>query len=86
MIKKGVLAKHGSLDGQPSPLKYWYVKDKKLYTHDHKQIKCFHYVEGLAGRPMNEFNEVINDFKYYWFNQDTIQFFKEECGCAEFFN
>ena len=78
MIKKGVLAKHGSLDGQPSPLKYWYVKDKKLYTHDHKQIKCFHYVEGLAGRPMNEFNEVINDFKYYWFNQDTIQFFKEE--------
>jgi hypothetical protein len=86
MIKKGVLAKHGHLDGQPSPIKYWYVKDKKLYTHDHKQIKCFHYVEGLAGRSLEEFNEIIDDFKYYWFNSDTINFFKEECGCLEFFN
>jgi hypothetical protein len=86
MIKKGVLAKHGPLDGQPSPIKHWYVKDKKLYTHDHKQIKCFHYVEGLAGRSLEEFNEIIDDFKYHWFNSDTINFFKEKCGCSEFFN
>jgi hypothetical protein len=86
MIKKGMLAKHGSLDGQPSPIRHWYVKDKKLYTHDHKQIKCFHYVEGLTGRSMDEFNEIMDDFKHHWFNQETIQFFSEECGCSEFFN
>jgi hypothetical protein len=86
MIKKGVLAKHGYLDGQPSPIKHWYVKDKKLYTHDHKQIKCFHFVEGLTGRSMENFNEIINDFKYHWFNQETIKFFSEECGCPEFFS
>lgn len=87
MIKKGMLNKYGpQLDGKPSPIKYWYIKDKKLYTADNKQIKCFHFVEGLGGRPLEEFNEVINDFKYYWFNQETINFFKEECGCSNFFN
>ena len=87
MIKKGVLAKCGpQYDGQPSPIKYWYVKDDKLFTHDHKQIKCFHFVEALGGKSDNEFNEMINDFKTNWFNQDTINFFKEKCGCLEFFN
>jgi len=87
MIKKGVLAKHGpNLDGTPSPIKKWYVKDKKLYTQDNKQIKSFHFIEGLGGRPLESFNEIINDFKYHWFNEDTIKFFKEECDCSEFFN
>jgi hypothetical protein len=87
MIRKGVLAKHGpQYDGQPSPIKYWYVKDKKLYTHDHKQIKCFHFVEGLGGRPLELFNELILDFKTNWFNQETIEFFREECDCTEFFS
>jgi len=87
MIRKGKLAKHGpKLDGQLSPIHYWYVKDNKLFTHDHKQIKCFHFVEGLGGRPDNDFDELINDFKTNWFNQETIKFFNEECGCNEFFN
>jgi hypothetical protein len=87
MIRKGVLAKYGpQLDGQPSPIKHWYVKDKKLFTHDHKQIKCFHFVEALGGQPLESFKELINDFKTSWFNKDTIDFFKEECGCSEFFS
>ena len=87
MIKKGVLNKCGpQYDGQPSPIRYWYVNDNKLYTHDHKQIKCFHFVEGLGGRPIEAFNELINDFKTNWFNDDTVKFFKEQCGCAEFFS
>jgi hypothetical protein len=86
MIVNGVLAKHGHLDGQPSPLKYFYVDNNKLYTKDNKQIKCFHFVEGLGGRSDEEFNIIMNDFKYKWFNEDTIKFFKEQCGCAEFFN
>lgn len=87
MIKKGLLAKHGpNLDGRPSPIRHWYVQDDKLFTHDHKQIKCFHFVEGLGGRPQEVFDELIDDFKYNWFNEDTIKFFKEKCDCWEFFN
>jgi len=87
MIVNGVLAKHGPpLDGTPSPLKHFYVNNNKLYTGDHKQVKCFHFVEGLGGRPDEEFNAIMNDFKYKWFNDDTIKFFKEQCGCSEFFN
>ena len=87
MIVNGVLTKHGPpLDGTPSPLKRFYVKNNNLYTGDHKQIKCFHFVEGLGGRSDEEFNAIINDFKYKWFNEDTIKYFKEQCGCSEFFN
>jgi len=87
MIKKGVLAKHGpQLDGKPSPIKYWKVQDNKLFTHDDKQIKCFHFVEGIGGRDPGSFQELINDFKTNWFNKDTIKFFKEKCGCLEFFS
>ena len=35
---------------------------------------------------VEEFNAIMNDFKYKWFNDDTIKFFKEQCGCSEFFN
>jgi len=87
MIVKGVLAKHGpQLDGKPSPIKHWYVKDNKLFTHDDKHIKCFHFVEGIGGRDPESFQELINDFKNNWFNKDTVDFFIEKCGCAEFFN
>jgi hypothetical protein len=87
MIVNGVLAKYGPpLDGTPSPLKRFYVKDNNLYTGDHKQIKCFHFVEGLGGRSDEEFDAIMKDFKYKWFNADTIKFFKEQCGCSEFFN
>jgi len=87
MIVNGVLAKHGPpLDGTPSPLKRFYVKGDKLYTGDNKQIKCFHFVEGLGGRSDEEFDAIMKDFKYKWFNVDTIKFFKEQCGCSEFFN
>jgi hypothetical protein len=80
------LVERNLLDGQPSPIKSWYVKDNKLYTHDHKQIKVFHFVEGLGGRPIEKFNELINDFKTNWFNKETYKFFKEQCNCNQFFN
>ena len=86
MIKNGKLAKHGPLDGQPAPTTKFYVENKKLYTQDHKQIKVWHYVEGLGGRSDEEFNEILNDFKNNWFNKETVKFFTEECGCVEFFN
>jgi hypothetical protein len=86
-IKKGKLAKlYGNMNGQPSPIHHWYVKDNKLFTHDNKQIKVFHFVEGLGGRPIEIFNELIDDFKTNWFNEETKQFFRDKCGCQEFFN
>lgn len=86
MIVKGKLAKHGPLDGQPSPIMKWYVDDNKLYTQDHKQIKVFHFVEGLGGRPNDKFYELLNDFKTNWFNSSTIDFFINQCGCSKFFS
>tara|TARA_Y100000114_G_C11762432_1_gene330646 strand:- start:3840 stop:4784 length:945 start_codon:yes stop_codon:yes gene_type:complete len=79
------LAERKLIDGNDTPIKSWYVKDNKLFTHDHKQIKVFHFVEGIGGRPIEKFNELINDFKYHWFNKETIKFFKEKCNCNVFF-
>lgn len=79
------LISQGLIDGNLSPIHRWYVKDEKLYTHEGKQIKCFHFVEGIGGRPLSEFNEYINDFKTNWFNKETIQFFYNNCNCKIFF-
>lgn len=80
------LQERGLIDGKLSPMHKWYVEDSKLYTHDGKQIKCFHFVEGLGGRPLEKFNELLDDFRTNWFNKETIEFFKQECNCTEFFN
>jgi hypothetical protein len=93
MIRNGILVNcskwgwnpAGFFDGDQSPIKYWYVKDNKLYTKDHKHIKCFHFAEGLGGMAEKEFNELVNDFKMNWFNDETINFFINECNCKEFF-
>ncbi len=74
------------ISGNPnSPVKRFKVEDKKLFTEDGKQIKVFHYIEGLGGRPIEKFVELINDFKFNWFNDETKEFFKEECNCGDFF-
>jgi hypothetical protein len=79
------LLKKDLLDGRPTPIKKWYVRENKLFTHEHKQIKCFHFVEGIGGRPIEVFNRFIYDFKHNWFNEETIQFFIRQCNCSEFF-
>jgi len=86
MIDKGVLKKHGPpLDGTISPIKKWKVINDKLYTSDDKQIKVWHYIEGLGGRPIDKFKSLIDDFKFEWFNSETINYFKNNCDCREFF-
>lgn len=79
------LQERGLIDGELSPIHRWYVKDGKVFTHEHKQVKCFHFVEGMGGRPIEQFNELINDFKYHWFNKETLKFFIEVCNCNVFF-
>ena len=85
MIKQGKLAKHGPRDGEWSPVHYWFTKDDKLYTLDNKQIKVFHFAEGLGVQPKEEFFNKLNDFKT-WFNKETIEFFNTKCNCKHFFN
>ena len=80
------LQERGLVDEELSPMHKWYVEDNKLYTHDGKQIKCFHFVEGLGGRSLEKFNELLDDFKTSWFNKETLEFFKQVCNCTEFFN
>jgi len=63
----------------------YYVKDDKLFTHDHKHIKVWHLAEGMHGRPLEKFNELTHLFKTRLFNQETIKFFREQCDCDEFF-
>lgn len=86
MINKGMYHKHGyPLDGTPSPIRRWKVVDNKLFTEDDKQIKVWHYVEGLGGRPIEKFKSLIDDFKFTWFNEETINYLKNNCDCKEFF-
>ena len=61
------------------------MESNKLYTSDNKQIKVWHYVEGLGGRPIEKFKSLIDDFKFNWFNKETIEFFKNQCDCKSFF-
>lgn len=86
MIDKGMYKKHGPpLDGTPGPVLRWKVVDNKLFTEDGKQIKVWHYIEGIGGRPIDKFKSLIDEFKFTWFNVDTINFFKHNCDCKEFF-
>jgi hypothetical protein len=83
---KGVIFTN-QISGNPnSPLKHFRVKDNKLFTVDGKQVKVFHYIEGLGGRPLESFNQLINEFKNEWFNEETRDFFAKQCNCREFFN
>jgi hypothetical protein len=68
-----------------SPIFQYYVKDDKLFTHDHKHIKVWHIAEGLHGRPLEDFNNLTYLYKTKLFNQETLKFFREECDCVEFF-
>ena len=68
-----------------TPIFHYYVKDDKLFTHDHKHIKVWHIAEGLHGRPLEDFNNLTYLYKTKLFNQETLKFFREECDCVEFF-
>jgi len=69
-----------------APISHYYVKDGKLFTHDHKHIKVWHIAEGLHGRPKEDFDRLTNLYKTKLFNAETLKFFREECDCAEFFS
>ena len=61
------------------------MKDEKLYNKDHKQIKVWHYCEGLSVLGDNEFVETVNKWSLEYFNDDTRNFFSRECDTGDFF-
>jgi hypothetical protein len=63
----------------------FYVKNDKLYTHEDKQIKVFHYCEGFGGLQKQDFLNLINLWILDWFNDETKNFFKEKCNSGNFF-
>jgi hypothetical protein len=73
--------------GDIYPTSTYYVKDDKLYTSDHKQIKVFHYAESLITRPKVStdselsYDEQLNEIKTMWFNKETIDFLENVCDC-----
>lgn len=67
------------------------VKDNKLFTGEHrnikksKQIKVWHYCDGLGTLPPQEFESIINAWIEKGFNRETKDFFTNECDCGDFF-
>ena len=57
----------------------------RLYTGDGRQIKVWHYCESFGSLVDTEAAELINKWIFEWFNEDTKTFFKDSCGCGDFF-
>ncbi len=68
--------------------KNFYVKDNKLFCKSDfvdKQIKVWHYCEGLSILDDNEFVNTVNKWNLEYFNDDTRKFFSEQCNAGDFF-
>jgi len=86
LIRGKVLnGRKGQVISDRYPMLDFYVDDNKLFTKDHKQVKVFHYCEGLSIKTEEDemgYDESVNEMKTMWFNPETINFYKEQCGCV----
>ena len=73
--KGNICAGENSLPWAPYTTKF-YVKDNKLYTHNHKQIKVWHYCQGFGHLSANEISEQVNRWTNSFFNEETVNFFR----------
>jgi len=70
------------------------VRDSKLFIPENsqavpakeKQLKVFHYCDGLGNLNISTQIGLMNDWFSKGFNEDTKKFFKEECDCGDFFD
>lgn len=75
----------GSVISDVYPSTEFYVSENGLYTKDHKQVRVFHYSEGLGYRTEEDdlsYEEQVYEMKNMWFNEETKQFLKEQCNCV----
>jgi len=82
--KGNIAAKAGEKPWGEHTTKF-YTKDNKLFTGDGKQIKVWHYCEGLGGVSNTKFKSLMNTWISDWFNRDTRKFFQEQCDTGDFF-
>jgi len=82
--KGNIIAAHGEKPWDKYVSRY-YVKDNKLFSYDNKQIKVFHYCEGLGTLSESEFNNLLNWWIFSCFNEETKIFFKNICNAGDFF-
>ena len=86
LVKGNVLnGRNGQTISNIYPSLEFYTKEDKLYTRDNKQIKVFHYCEGLGYRTEQDelsYDEQVNEMKTMWFNKETIEFLKNKCNCT----
>lgn len=61
------------------------TKNGKLFSWNNKQIKVWHYCEGLGTLTNENFSGLINWWIQSVFNSETKKFFTEECDCGDFF-
>lgn len=59
----------GQKIGEFTPIKVWKPIGNKLYNHEGKHVKCFHFC-----------THIVEDAKK-WFNEDTVKFFVNHCDC-----
>jgi hypothetical protein len=85
MIKGKLLnGRQGQVIGDVYPTTTYHVKDNKLFTPDNKQIRVFHYAEGLGARIKEDeqtYDEAVDEMKNLWFNEETKKFLIEQCNC-----
>lgn len=81
--KGNIIAKTNSKPWKEYTYKF-YVNNNKLYTHNAKQIKVWHYCEGFFTLQEEEIEELMNLWATEFFNKETIDFFKS-IGCEEYF-
>jgi len=66
-------------------LKDFYVKNGKFYNHANREIKIFHYCDGIGGKIDLDSSEKVKKFldeKFHsLFPEDVISFFKKDCKC-----
>ena len=67
------------------PLNKFYVEGEKLFTGDGKQIKVWHYCDGLGANGTTTFEKIVNNYIFKWFSENTKKFFKDYCNAGDFF-
>lgn len=82
--KGNIIANNGEKPWKNFVSKYKVINNK-LYTHNDKQIKIFHYCDGLGTLNENSFNNLLNWWIFECFNEETKIFFKNYCDTKDFF-
>ena len=65
-------------------IKQYYVENDKLYTSEGQQIKVWHYCDDFGGQRLKDFVE-LEQMWINTFNEETKNFFSNNCDCGDYF-